>query len=149
VPKTKSSPTRTKKTTKASRAVTYGALSHVLEGLGYEKVPARGSHVVFVHPNSKARLFLPWRQPSQNVDPTRLTGVFELVESAGVANRDTVRSALEESSTRRDRSKPAKRRHPSLMNGRVQMGKSRNGLNRGNDSVSRGKSRQSPRDKNP
>ena len=128
---TKPSPTRIKsrtsvKAAKGSAAVTYGALSHALEKLGYQKVPAEGSHIVFVHPNSKAHLFLPWRLPSENVDLTRLTGVYELVESAGIASRDAVRSALENS---------------------PRAAQSRNGRVRGKAAHSPGKARQARRNK--
>jgi predicted RNA binding protein YcfA (HicA-like mRNA interferase family) len=155
VSQTKSSLTRTKagrssKVTKGSRTVTYGVLSHALEGLGYEKVPAQGSHVVFVHPNSKAHLFLPWRLPSQKVDITRLTGVFELVESAGVASREAVRSALEHSSTggtRPQAVKSAKRKRRNADNGPTRVGHSRNGRIRSKGTTSPGKARHAPRDK--
>jgi predicted RNA binding protein YcfA (HicA-like mRNA interferase family) len=103
VPLTKQSTTVTSKTMngpKRSRSVTYGVLSRALVFLGYRKLPATGSHVVFVHPKSKARLFLPWRSDSKNVDLARLTGIYQQVASGGVASRDTIKNALAKSMTR-------------------------------------------------
>jgi len=75
-------------------AITYGAIAHALSKLGYETSSARGSHVIFAHPNSRAQLILPWRSQAQTVDPTRLEGIFQLVASGGVATREELEDAL-------------------------------------------------------
>ena len=98
MPQTKSFVTRRSNSTAKKHPVTYGSLSRALEQLGYLKVPAIGSHVVFVHSKSDARIYLPWRQSSQKVDDARLAGVFELVSAGGVASRDAVRTVLKASS---------------------------------------------------
>jgi hypothetical protein len=49
---------------------------------------------VFKHAGTKARLFLPWRRETMNVDAARLNGIYQLVQETGVANRQTIDAAL-------------------------------------------------------
>jgi predicted RNA binding protein YcfA (HicA-like mRNA interferase family) len=98
VPLTKSSATkidhRRKSIKSGKRAVTYRTLFRVLENLGYERLTVKGSHVVFSHPKANAKLILPWRAASETVDASRLSGVYQLVSSGGIATRQEVDEAL-------------------------------------------------------
>lgn len=79
---------------KGSRAITYGHLSHALEGLGYERREAKGRLIMFVHSKTKAAVILPWRSASQKIDPTRLAVVYQLVSAGDVANLEVLEDAL-------------------------------------------------------
>jgi predicted RNA binding protein YcfA (HicA-like mRNA interferase family) len=76
------------------RPVSYGSLTTALERLGYVKFSVERSHVVFSHPRTEARIFLPWRPDTTTVDAARLAGVYQLVESAGIASRQEVQDVL-------------------------------------------------------
>jgi hypothetical protein len=77
----------------ARNKISYAGLTRALRSLGYAE--SRGtSAVVFQHPNTRVDLILPPMPPKELVDRTRMSGVYQLVESGGIANRDQLDAAL-------------------------------------------------------
>ena len=73
--------------------VSYGRLTNALTGLGYQPLRSK-THLVFIHPKTRVHLILPPKRLTEQVDPVRLAGVYQLVESGGAVRRVDLDNAL-------------------------------------------------------
>jgi predicted RNA binding protein YcfA (HicA-like mRNA interferase family) len=76
--------------------LTYDRISRALRSLGYERLEAKGSHIVFTHPKTRVDLILPLMKPDRPIDPTRLAGVYQLVAAGGIASHEELDAAIAE-----------------------------------------------------
>lgn len=80
-------------------SITYGELSELLQGLGFQVKSVEGSHMVFWHPDTGERVILPSRAPNEQVDRVRLRAVAGILTDSRFSER-----AASEKPTRAGRS---------------------------------------------